>query len=107
MPDEDISEFIDNIDVVYTFYNKDGIIVEDEVEGSCAYIATVNQKVSYWVKTFRNSLFDPQGMDASKINSIHAKFTKTNKESFDYYVKYLTNKQRNDFTWASRGMIDV
>ena len=58
-------------------------------------------------KDYKVRLFDPEGIDANKISSVHTKFSKVSKETFDFYLNYLTNKERNQFTWAKRGMVNV
>lgn len=104
---EDISEFIKEEEGSYIFYNKDGQVTSEDVENSCAYIFTVSSKEFYYAKTYRSDLFDPNGIDSTKINSVHSKFSKINKETFDHYIKYLMTKENNSLAWAKRGLIDV
>ena len=104
---EDISEFIDYEKVEYTYYDKDANVITENVEASCAYVALINEKKSYYVKVLRGSLFDPKGMDSNKIKSLLIKFSKVKKETFDFYVDYLKTKQVNSLTWAERSNIDV
>ena len=105
MPD-DISEFTDSEQTTYIFYDKNGSVITEEVEKSCAYIATLRDAESYYIKSLRGLLFDPQGTDADKINSIAAKFSKVEKETFDFYIKYLETKQNNSLTWAERSFLN-
>jgi len=104
---EDISEFIKEEEVEYIFYDKDGQVTSEKVEDSCAYIFITGGKEFYYLKTYRNDLFDPKGIDSTKINSLHSKFSKMNKGVFDHYIRYLTTKENNSLSWAKRGMIDV
>lgn len=104
---EDISEFIDYEKVEYTYYDKNANIITENVEISCAYIAIVNDKKTYYIKMLRGSLFDPEGMDSQKINTTLIKFSKVQKETFDFYIDYLETKQRNSLTWAERSNVDV
>ena len=104
---EDISEFIDYEKVEYTYYDKDANVITENVEVSCAYIATIDDKETYYVKVLRGSLFNPEGMDSNKIKSLLGKFSKVKKETFDFYVDYLKTKQRNSLTWAERSNVDV
>ena len=106
MPD-DISEFTNAEQTSYIFYDVSGNIVTENVESSCAYIATLKEKESYYIKTLRGLLFDPQGIDSGKINSIAAKFSKVKKKTFDFYVDYLRTKEKNFYAWAERSNIDV
>jgi hypothetical protein len=107
MMTEDISEFIRDKDIEYTFYGKDGEVLSEEVAHACAYILSGDESEFYYVKVYRSELFDPEGIDANKISSVHTKFSKVSKEIFDFYLNYLTNKERNQFTWAKRGMVNV
>ena len=106
MPD-DISEFINAEQTSYTFYDRDGNIIEEDVELSCAYIAKLKGVETHYIKTFRGLLFDPQGIDAGKLNSIAAKFSKVKKETFDFCIDYLKTKEKNNYSWAERSNIDV
>lgn len=105
MPD-DIEEFLTPDDTTYIFYSKDGNVTEDEVGASCAYIATTKGKEGLYIKSMRGNLFDPFGMDESKINSISIKFSKVSSETFDHYLKYLKTKQNNSLTWAGRSFLN-
>ena len=110
---DDISEFLTPDSVSYEYYSEDAkILTKDEDVGkACAYIvthdkgseedATVNKKFHY-IKVLRGHLFDPQGMDSNKINSIHVKFDKVSEKTFEHYTKYLVGKKSNEFTWAER-----
>ena len=104
---EDISEFVQAEQTSYTFYNEDGEVVTEDVGVACAYIASVKDKESYYIKTFRGVLFDPQGMDSNIINAIATKFSKVQQKTFDFYIDYLKSKERNHYTWAERSNIDV
>ncbi len=105
MPD-DIEEFLTPDDTTYIFYSKDGNVTEDEVGASCAYIATTKGKKGLYIKSMRGHLFDPFGMDGSKINSVGIKFSKVSSETFDHYLKYLKTKQNNSLTWAERSFLN-
>ena len=103
---DDIEEFLTPDDTTYIFYDKDGNTIEEEVESSCAYIATVKGKEGRYIKAIRGHLFDPFGMDSNKINSIYTKFCKVSDDTFDHYIKYLKTRQNNSFTWAERSFLN-
>ena len=67
MMTEDISEFIRDKDIEYTFYSKDGEVLSEEVAHACAYILSGDGSKFYYVKVYRSELFDPEGIDANKI----------------------------------------
>ena len=69
---EDVSQFLKPKFSRHLFYDTDGNTTENEVPKACAYIITIDDKESYYVKFLRGSLFDPQGIDGLKINSLNS-----------------------------------
>ena len=104
---EDISEFTNAEQTRYIFYNVSGNVITKNVDKSCCYIAVLKNKESYYIKTLRGLLFDPQGMDSGKLNALASKFSKVKKETFDFYIEYLKTKEKNFYAWAERSNIDV
>jgi len=104
---EDISEFTNQAKSRYAFYSKDGNLEKNETPKTCAFSVEKPQKESYFIKFFRGTIFDPNGMDSNKINAINMEFRKVEKKTFDFYVEYLKTKKRNSLTWAERSNIDV
>tara|TARA_R100000152_G_C6761439_1_gene185568 strand:+ start:213 stop:539 length:327 start_codon:yes stop_codon:yes gene_type:complete len=104
---EDISSFLNQKSVEIVFFDYDGNIETKETKKTCAYAITTNGKENYYAKFLRGSLFDPQGIDATKINSLTTEFKKVAKNTFGFYVDYLESKKRNRLTWAERSNIDV
>ena len=104
---EDISEFTNEAKGRYIFYSKDGSLEKHETPKTCAFSIAKLQKESYFIKFFRGTIFDPDGMDSNKINAINMEFKKVEKKTFDFYVEYLKTKKRNSLTWAERSNIDV
>ena len=104
---EDISEFTKAEQTRYTFYDRGGNIITEKIELSCAYIAELKDVESHYIKSLRGLLFDPQGMDANKLNAIATKFSKVKKETFDFYIDYLKTKEKNYYAWAERSNVDV
>ena len=102
---EDVSQFIKKKPESFIFYDADGN-VQAKVEGSCAYIQA-SRREAYFVRFYRNRLFDPQGIDARKINSVYSQHKKVNKKVFDLYLKYLKTKKTGDLAVANRSLIDV
>ena len=49
MMPEDISEFVNEEQGSYIFYNKDGNITSENVEYSCAYIFTVSDREAIYL----------------------------------------------------------
>ena len=104
---EDISGFLNEKSVEIVFYDYNGNTETEKTNKTCAYTITTNGKESYYIKFIRGSLFDPQGIDATKINALTTEFKKVAKNTFGFYVDYLKSKKRNHLTWAERSNIDV
>ena len=104
---EDISEFVKAEETKYTFYDKNAKVITENVELACAYVATLKNSDTYYIKILRGMLFDPQGIDGDKIKSIATKFSKVEKNTFNFYIDYLKTKESNYYTWAERSNIDV
>ena len=115
---DDITEFLNPDSISYIYYSENAkVLTKDEDVGkACAYIM-IREKESeeedivktefYYVKVLRGHLFDPQGIDGLKINSLNSTYKKVEKKTFDFYVDYLKTKKRNHLTWAERSNIDV
>ena len=86
-------------------YNKNGETAQDgeavfaeKVEGSRQYI--------HRVLTYNNSLYDPLGTDSHRESVLSLKLQKTSKQTFDYYLNYLKDRNRIYITRAQRSFID-
>ena len=104
---EDISDFLKDKSSEVVFYDNNGNQEKEETHKSCAYVIATDGKKNYYTKFLRGTLFDPQGMDATKINSLTIQFKKVEKNTFEFYLEYLKTKKRNHLTWAERSSIDV
>ena len=104
---EDISDFTTPQDSQYLFYSSSGQVTGEKTNKDCAYTLTSNGKETYYAKFLRGALFDPQGIDSGKINSLSSGYKKIEKKTFDFYIDYLKTKKRNSLTWAERSNIDV
>ena len=90
----------------YTYYESDGSTSSDETNTACAFVVVLDNSDQYFVKFFRSRPFDPNGVDANKINSIKAEYKKVAKETFDLYVKYLSTNRQEFFFRAERKCLD-
>jgi|9_EtaG_2_1085328.scaffolds.fasta_scaffold56782_2 hypothetical protein len=91
-------------------YNKLGDIVESEKEtvyAKCQQVflrdATQNQ---FYVLVANGNLLDPRGTDSHRINTLKKELRKTNKQTFDYYLKYLQSKNTLFLRRAERSYIN-
>ena len=82
-------DFIKSETVSYTYYDKNGNALND-VSSSCAYIERKgtgdSYREKYYLKALRGSLYDPQGIDGAKANSLNTKFSKVSSKTFDHYT---------------------
>ena len=62
---------------------------------------------SCFVKFYRSRLFNPNGADGIKINSVQTEYKKVTKETFDFYRKYLSTNRQEFFLRAERKCLDV
>tara|TARA_A100001201_G_scaffold128629_1_gene113727 strand:+ start:3282 stop:3551 length:270 start_codon:yes stop_codon:yes gene_type:complete len=86
-------------------YNKNG---NEASENDTVFAECVDGSVQkvYYVLTHNNALYDPLGTDAHRENSINKKLKTTSKQTFDYYLHYLKDKNRIYITRAQRSFID-
>ena len=89
------------------YFQKDGSSTETESFESCAYVFTLDDSSEqYYIKVFRSRLFDPNGADGNKINSIHTQYKKVSKGTFDLYAEYLKTNKQEMFLRAERKRLD-
>lgn len=91
----------------YTYYESDGSSSSDETNKACAFAVELDNSDQYFVKFFRSRLFNPNGADSNKINSIQTEYKKVSKETFDLYKEYLSTNKQELFLRAERKCLDV
>ena len=62
--------------------------------------------VNYYIKHGRGMLFDPYGMDASKVNSYNFQFKKVDHSIYSQYIQYLKTRRTMFLTYAQREFIN-
>lgn len=62
--------------------------------------------VNYYIKHGRGMLFDPYGMDATKINAYNFQFKKVDQGVYSQYVQYLKTRRAMFLTYAQRDFKD-
>ena len=91
-------------------YNKAGNIVVDDKETVYAKCQQVflrdTVQNQFYVLVANGNLLDPRGTDSHRINTLKKELRKTNKQTFDYYLKYLQSKNTLFLRRAERSYIN-
>ena len=90
----------------YTYYETDGSTSSNETNKACAFVVMLDNSDQYFVKFFRSRLFNPNGADSNKINSVQIEYKKVKKETFDLYTEYLSTNKQELFLRAERKCLD-
>lgn len=98
------------VDEAVKEYNKLGDEISHKNEKVFAKYLEVSEiedkRKYYWIATYNNSPYDTQGPESHRENNLEIKLTKTNRQSFDYYLQYLRSKNCIYFTKANRSFIN-
>ena len=91
-------------------YNNVGDIVEPNTETVYAkcqnvFLRDAMQK-QFYVLVANGNLLDPRGTDSHRINTLKKELRKTNKKTFELYVKYLQSKNPIFLRQAERSYIN-
>ena len=104
---EDFGEVLKEVNHRYILGN--GEETAEETQQVCAkmhiLIQDGKQTNFCYVKFFRGKMFDPQGIDATKIRL--AEFRKVNEPIFNLYFNYLKTKNGESLVRAEREYIHV
>lgn len=86
-------------------YNKQG---QEANSTDPVFAETLDGSVQkiYRVLTYNNMLYDPLGTDSHREKVLNMVLKKTTKQTFDYYINYLKDKNRIYITRAQRSFID-
>jgi len=86
-------------------YNKYGQEAQEGEKIFAEYVDGSRQKV-YSVLTYNNSLYDPLGTDSHRESKLNTVLKKTTKQTFDYYIHYLQDRNKIYITRAQRSFIN-
>ena len=86
-------------------YNKTGTQA-DEKDVVFAECVDGSVQKKYYVLTYNNSIYDPNGPDSHRENTLDRKLKNTSKATFDYYVNYLSSRNPIYFRRAERSFIN-
>lgn len=86
-------------------YNKHGQEAQKGDKVFAEYVDGSKQKI-YSVLTYNNSLYDPLGTDSHRESKLNTVLKKTTKQTFDYYIHYLQDRNKIYITRAQRSFIN-
>lgn len=86
-------------------YNKYGKEAQDGEKVFAEYVDGSKQKV-YSVLTYNNALYDPLGTDSHRESKLNTALKRTTKQTFDYYLHYLKDRNKIYITRAQRSFIN-
>lgn len=86
-------------------YNKSGTEADESDIVFAEYVDGSVQK-KYYVLTYNNSVYDPNGPDSHREKNLGHKLRKTSKATFEYYVNYLSSRNPIFFRRAERSFIN-
>ena len=107
---QDIEDFGEKERKVFRrYFSGNGGETEQETQKTCAKMNTVHENGSArnfcHVKFFRGKMFDPQGIDSTKIRL--AEYRKVDEDTFNLYLDYLKSKNGESLIRAERRYIHV
>lgn len=86
-------------------YNRNGKEAKQDEKVFAEYFEGSAQKV-YHVLTYNNALYDPLGTDSHREKSLNTVLKKVTKQTFDYYIHYLKNRNGIYIRRAQRSFIN-
>lgn len=87
-------------------FNRNGVKTTNTKEKIYTKVIANNDALSYYIKTYQNSPFDPLGSYAKRENYVETKFKKVSKNTFDFYMMYLKTNNSIYMTRAQRSFIN-
>lgn len=103
---------IEVVEKIHKTYNRSG---SEKVERHQRVFASYEKfsltedrsKIVYKVLCLNNSLYDPLGGDSHRESTLDLKLKEVNRETFEYYLKYLRKNNAIYLTRASRSFINA
>jgi|TARA_R100000406_G_scaffold26854_1_gene17316 hypothetical protein len=90
---------------VTTFIGAKGEEVKEK--DAFAKIVVNGEYKTHYIKYGRGDLFDPFGADRNMHNRPYFDFRKVKENVYNYYIEYLTNRDRIFLTRARRSLMEV
>jgi len=95
---------IPNIEIEEIWFNKDGKEISGENERFYAKTIAKNGSQYYYIRVYNSFPFDPNGIYGRRERELPIDLKKVNKNTFDYYMMYLTTKNSLYLTRSQRGL---
>tara|TARA_Y100001951_G_C11159479_1_gene193924 strand:- start:223 stop:567 length:345 start_codon:yes stop_codon:yes gene_type:complete len=108
-PRKDVAQ--ESIKTESNLFDRSGEEVINEKEKSYAKVVTTiienrDPTNTYYIKTYQNSPFDPNGLYGHREQYLETKFNKVSQNTFDYYMMFLKTRNSLYMTRAQRSFIN-
>jgi hypothetical protein len=97
---------IPKVEAEEVWFNKDGKEISGENEKFYAKIIAKNDRQYYYIRVYDNSPFDPIGIYGRRERNLPIDMKRVSKNTFDFYMMYLTTKNSLYMTRAQRGFLN-
>lgn len=86
------------------WFNKDGKEITGDNERFYAKTVVRGNQEQYYIRVHNNAPFDPIGIYGFRERGMKIDLKKVSKNTFDFYMMYLTTKNSLYMTRAQRGL---
>ena len=89
------------------YYNEKGVESETLDNDFLAKKTVLGKEEQYFVTLRSNELYNPLSTHANRNSKFLTKLKKVDKQTFNYYIKFLETKNLKYFNLTNRGLINV
>tara|TARA_R110002096_G_scaffold21406_2_gene69452 strand:+ start:3862 stop:4197 length:336 start_codon:yes stop_codon:yes gene_type:complete len=104
--EEDIEELPQSQKQEEMWFNKDGQEISGENERFYAKSVVKNGRAYYYIRVYSSSPFDPNGIYGRRERALPIDLKSVSKNTFDFYMMYLSSKNSLYMTKAQRGFLN-
>ena len=87
-------------------YGRHGDEVLSKKEKDMAKAIQRSSSTSYHIQTYEGAPYDPNGMYSHREDNIELKYKKVSKNTFDFYMLFLTTKNSLYLTRSQRSFLN-
>tara|TARA_R110002110_G_scaffold172215_3_gene374940 strand:+ start:181 stop:510 length:330 start_codon:yes stop_codon:yes gene_type:complete len=87
-------------------YGRHGDEVLSKKEKDMAKAIQRSSSTSYHIQTYEGAPYDPNGMYSHREDNIELKYKKVSKDTFDFYMLFLTTKNSLYLTRSQRSFLN-